>query len=149
MTVWVGDQLSRLSFLSPEVLRILICALVSVVTQVASNVATASMLLPVLLQLSSVLHINPLYLMLPSTLVSSLAFFLPVSTAPNAIVHAASGMKTWQFMKAGAGLTLVTMFTTVGCVASIGVPLFSLETYPAWAPVFNSSDTSDRVLCSF
>lgn len=100
LTVWVGQQLSRLAFLSPDVLRILICALVSLVTQVASNVATASMLLPVLLQLSSVLAINPLYLMLPSTLVSSLAFLLPVSTAPNAIVHAASGMSTWDMMKA-------------------------------------------------
>ena len=55
--------------------------------QVASNVATASMLLPVLLQLSAQLGLNPLYLSLPATLVSSLAFLLPVSTAPNAIVH--------------------------------------------------------------
>ena len=53
----------------------------------ASNVATASMLLPVLLQLSAQLGLNPLYLSLPATLVSSLAFLLPVSTAPNAIVH--------------------------------------------------------------
>ena len=139
LTHWVGAQLSRLSFLSAGVLRLLICVLVSCVTQVASNVATASMLLPVLLQLSAVLHINPLYLMLPSTLVSSLAFFLPVSTAPNAIVHAASGMRTWDMMKAGAGLTVITMMTTIACSATIGVPVFSTDTYPDWAPSANSS----------
>ena len=85
LTFWVGEQLSRLSFLSPQILQIIICSLVSCITQVASNVATASMILPVLIQLSTVLEVNPLYLMLPATLVSSLAFFLPVSTAPNAI----------------------------------------------------------------
>ena len=85
LTFWVGEQLSRLSFLSPQILQIIICSLVSCITQVASNVATASMILPVLIQLSTILEVNPLYLMLPATLVSSLAFFLPVSTAPNAI----------------------------------------------------------------
>ena len=136
---WVGTQLSKLSFLSPGVLRLLICVLVSCVTQVASNVATASMILPVLLQLSSVLGTNPLYLMLPTTLVSSLAFFLPVSTGPNAIVHAASGMRTYDMMRAGAVLTLVTMLTTIGCLATLGVPVFNTNTYPDWAPSSNSS----------
>ena len=138
---WVGEQLSKLSFLSPGMLRLIICVLVSVVTQVASNVATASMILPVLLSLSSVLGINPLYLMLPTTLVSSLAFFLPVSTAPNAIVHAASGMRTYDMMRAGALLTIVTMLTTIGCVATLGVPVFDTNNYPDWAPSVNSSST--------
>ena len=137
----MGAQLARLSFLEPSVLRILICALISLVTQVASNVATASMILPVLLSLSSVLGINPLYLMLPTTLVSSLAFFLPVSTAPNAIVHAASGMRTYNMMRAGALLTIVTMLTTIGCVATLGVPVFDTNNYPDWAPSVNSSST--------
>ena len=58
LTVWAGDQFSRLSSLSPQLLRLIICLIVSVVTQVASNVATASMLLPVLLQLSTVVQVK-------------------------------------------------------------------------------------------
>ena len=72
--------------------------------------------------------------MLPATLTSSLAFMLPVSTAPNAIVHAASGMKTFDMIKAGTALTVLTMLTTIACVSSLGVPIFSLDAYPAWAP---------------
>ena len=102
--------------------------------------------LPVLLQLSSVLGINPLYLMIPATLVSSLAFLLPVSTAPNAIVHAAGGLRTWDMMKAGAVLTLVTMFTTIATVATIGVPVFSTGTFPDWAQAMNNSDSSFATL---
>ena len=85
------------------IVRILLSLLVSLITQVASNAATASMLLPVLLQLSQQLELNPLYLMLPATLTTSLAFMLPVSTAPNALVFAASGMRTIDMLKAGVG----------------------------------------------
>lgn len=146
LTFWAGVQLAKLSSLPPQLLRFLICLLVSGITQVASNAATASMLLPVLLQLSTVLQLNPLFLMLPATLTASLAFMLPVSTAPNAIVHAASGMKTTDMMRAGAGLTLLTMLTTLACVSSLGVPLFNLDSYPEWAPSSNSS-SDDASIC--
>lgn len=146
LTYWAGEQLAKLSSLPPQLLRFLICFLVSAITQVASNAATASMLLPVLLQLSTVLELNPLFLMLPATLTASLSFMLPVSTAPNAIVHAASGMKTTDMMRAGTGLTLLTMLTTLACVSSIGVPIFNLNNYPSWAPSINSSN-SNSLIC--
>ena len=57
LTTWAGEQLARLSTLPAQILRLLICLLVSGITQVASNAATASMLLPVLLQLSAVLQV--------------------------------------------------------------------------------------------
>ena len=57
LTFWAGEQLAKLSSLPPQLLRLLICLLVSGITQVASNAATASMLLPVLLQLSTVLQV--------------------------------------------------------------------------------------------
>ena len=93
-----------------------------------------------------IFQLNPLFLMLPATLTASLAFMLPVSTAPNAIVHAASGMKTTDMMRAGAGLTLLTMLTTLACVSSLGVPLFNLDSYPEWAPSSNSS-SDDASIC--
>ena len=64
-----------------------------------------------------------------------------MSTAPNAIVHAASGMKTTDMMRAGAGLTIITMMTTIACSATIGVPIFSTNVYPDWAPNVNSSNS--------
>ncbi|XP_023349618.1 solute carrier family 13 member 5 isoform X3 [Eurytemora carolleeae] len=147
LNIWAGEQLAKLGGLPPQVLRIILSLLVSLITQVASNAATASMLLPVLLQLSQQLHLNPLYLMLPATLTTSLAFMLPVSTAPNAIVFAASGMRTVDMLKAGVGLTFITVFVTVGWTASVGIPIFSLDDFPDWAIPNNQSLASNFRKC--
>ena len=40
------------------------------------------------------IKVNPIYLLMPTTLCCSYAFVLPVGTAPNTIVYGASGMKT-------------------------------------------------------
>ena len=67
-------------------------------TEATSNVATCSILLPVLKNLAVSLRIHPLYLLLPVTLSCSYAFMLPVATPPNAIVYSASGMKTTEMV---------------------------------------------------
>ena len=51
----------------------------------ASNTATANVLLPILADLSMTICQNPLYLIMTAALTSSYAFMLPVATAPNAI----------------------------------------------------------------
>ena len=42
--------------------------------------------------------VNPLYLMLPSTVRCSYAFMLPVATAPNAIVYTAAKMNPFEMV---------------------------------------------------
>ena len=39
----------------------------------------------------------------------------------------------------GAGLTVVTLGTTLGAASSLGLPVFQLDQYPAWAPPLNTS----------
>ena len=74
--------------------------------------------------------------MLPATLTASCAFMLPVSTAPNAIVFAATKMKTTDMMKAGFGMNLITVLVIIGCITTYGTPMFHLnDGLPAWANV--------------
>jgi sodium-dependent dicarboxylate transporter 2/3/5 len=47
------------------------------------------------------MKIHPLYFMIPATLCCSYAFMLPVATPPNAIVLAASNMKTTDMVSYG------------------------------------------------
>merc|ERR1712119_114003 len=63
---------------------------------------------------------------------SSYAFMLPVATAPNAIVFGASSMTTAHMMKAGLGMNLVTVLTTLLAINSYAVPLFGLDSFPEW-----------------
>ena len=88
-----------LSSLPTWAISLVVSLLMSVLTQIASNVTSASMLLPVLKDLSIALRINPLYLMLPPTVVSSFAFMLPVSTGPNALAYIPSKLETLEFAK--------------------------------------------------
>ena len=94
LSYWIGSQLEVLDFLDPAVLCLIVCAGAALATEVTSNVATVSILLPILENLSYSLGLNPLYLMIPATLSCSFAFMLPVATPPNAIVYGASGMRT-------------------------------------------------------
>ena len=70
------------------------------VTNIASNTATANVLVPILAEMAVTLCINPIYLTLPAGIACSYAFALPVATAPNAIVFGHSSMKTSDMMKA-------------------------------------------------
>jgi sodium-dependent dicarboxylate transporter 2/3/5 len=98
LSMWLGKQLEVLDFLPTWALVLVLCLGTAAATEITSNVATCSILMPVLKNLAVALQINPLYLMLPVTLTCSYAFMLPVATPPNAIVYSASGMKTTEMV---------------------------------------------------
>lgn len=51
LSLWMGSQLSVLGALPPIAVMILMCLLASLITEVASNTATASILLPIVAQM--------------------------------------------------------------------------------------------------
>ena len=101
--------------------------------QVASNTATANVLLPILADLSLTICQNPLYLIMTTAVTSSYAFMLPVATAPNAIVFGASSMTTGHMIKAGFGMNILTIITTLIAINTYGIPIYGLDTFPEWA----------------
>jgi sodium-dependent dicarboxylate transporter 2/3/5 len=101
--------------------------------QVASNTATANVLLPILADLSLTICQNPLYLIMAAAVTSSYAFMLPVATAPNAIVFGASTMTTGHMMKAGFGMNIITVITTLIAINTYAMPLYGLDAFPEWA----------------
>ena len=98
-------------------------------TQVAHNSVTTNILLPVLAPLSCYTKINPIFLMLPMTLVTSFAFMLPVSTTPNTIVFEPSGMTTMDMIKFGFPLSLTCLGVTLIATNTYGFPLFDLDDF--------------------
>nr|XP_028602788.1 solute carrier family 13 member 1 [Podarcis muralis] len=134
LSEWIGSKLTPLGSL-PIWLTILISSLiVTTITEVASNPATITIFLPILAPLAEAIHVNPLYILIPSTLCTSFAFLLPVANPPNAIVFAYGHLKVIDMVKAGLGINIIGVAVVMLAVMTWGVPMFELNTYPSWAP---------------
>lgn len=68
------------------VIILTLCLAVTFLTEVTSNTATATLLMPILAASGASMGIDPAVLMIPAALSASCAFMLPVATPPNAIV---------------------------------------------------------------
>lgn len=105
---WLGMQLIAVQHL-PLLVIILIAALaINFLTEVTSNVATASIMLPVLASLADAIGINPYLLMVPATMAASCAFMLPIATGPNAIVFGSGELQIKDMVRAGVWLNIIS-----------------------------------------
>ncbi len=98
------------------VIILLICIMITIISEFASNIASIQLALPVLISIQKGLDIHPLLLMIPATFAASLGFMLPVATAPNTIVFGSKRIKVNDMMKAGifldiAGILLIVLFS--------------------------------------
>lgn len=126
-------QTWNMESLPKVVLCFVVCLLTVTITNIASNVATANVIVPILAKIAVTMCINPVYLTLPAGVVSSYAFALPVATAPNAIVFGHSTMTTADMMKAGFVMNMICVITLCLAINTYAVPLFGLHTFPDWA----------------
>lgn len=105
---WLGTQLVQAGGLPLLVLIFIVALSVNFLTEVTSNVATASIALPVLASLATVIGVDPYMLMIPATMAASCAFMLPVATAPNAIVFGSGQLKIQDMVRAGFMLNIIS-----------------------------------------
>jgi len=103
----MADQLGAIVELPTWLLILSLCLAVTFLTEVTSNTATASLLMPLLAATSMATGINPMLLMVPAALSASCAFMLPVATAPNAIVFGSEKIRIKDMARAGFVLNLV------------------------------------------
>lgn len=111
---------------------LLISSATAAVTELCSNSATATVLLPVLAEGARRANTHPLMLMLPATIAASYAFMLPVATPPNAIVYQAGRLRTSQMVRAGLMMNVLALLTVNLFLNTLGVAIFDLDTTPAW-----------------
>uniref|UniRef100_A0A6I8PBL2 Solute carrier family 13 member 5 n=1 Tax=Ornithorhynchus anatinus TaxID=9258 RepID=A0A6I8PBL2_ORNAN len=89
----MGDQMKPLKSVPPSAITVILSIFVAIFTECTSNIATATLFLPIFASMAQSIGLNPLYVMLPCTLSSSFAFMLPVATPPNAIVFSFGHLK--------------------------------------------------------
>ncbi|XP_077995945.1 solute carrier family 13 member 2-like [Glandiceps talaboti] len=139
LSQWIGDQLVVLGDLRVEVIILIVTTIVCFFTEVTSNVAIATIFLPILAALGESICVNPLYLMIPSTIVCSYAFMLPVATPPNAIVFSYGQLKVLDMASVGFVLNIFGILLTSMWINTYGDIIFDVKTYPTWAASGNST----------
>ncbi|XP_032365987.1 solute carrier family 13 member 5 isoform X1 [Etheostoma spectabile] len=135
LSKWMGDQMTPLQTIPPWAIAIILCLLIATFTECTSNVATATLFLPVLASMSQSIGINPLYVMVPCTLSASFAFMLPVATPPNAIVFSYGYLKVADMARTGIVMNIIGILCITLAINSWGKAMFDLDTFPAWANV--------------
>ena len=115
----IAGEIGALVELPVWVLILCLCLAVTFLTEVTSNTATASLLMPLLAATATATGINPMLLMVPAAMSASCAFMLPVATAPNAIVFGSGQVRIRDMARAGLVLNLLgaIVITTVTVVA--------------------------------
>jgi len=102
----VASQLEVLAALPVWLMILLISLTVTFMTEVTSNTATASLLMPLLAAAAVAMQIDPFLLMIPAAMSASCAFMLPVATAPNAVVYGSGKVSIKDMARAGFALNL-------------------------------------------
>lgn len=101
LAAWLGAQAAPLAALPLWLTVLVVCLIITFLTELTSNTATAAALVPVAASLSVGMGHSPLLLALPVCLSASCAFMLPVATPPNAIVFGSGWVGLHQMARTG------------------------------------------------
>jgi sodium-dependent dicarboxylate transporter 2/3/5 len=100
----------------PWLMLALVVILVIVVSEMASNLATATTMLPILMSAAPSLGIEPLMLLSAAVLASSCGFMMPVATPPNTMVFALKRFPVRDMLLAGLGVNILSVLAIVAVV---------------------------------
>jgi len=99
---WMAENVIRITGIEHPLLIIFALVVFCIAfTQFIQNTATAAMIVPVLIGLSSVYGTTINAFVFPVIIGVSMTFLLPPGTAPNALVHSETKIRTIDMIKAG------------------------------------------------
>ncbi|MFN3190826.1 MAG: SLC13 family permease [Aureliella sp.] len=107
---FLGSYAGRIGDLPIFLTVLLVTAAIVFMTELTSNVATTTSLVPVLAAVAPGIGIHPYLLIIPATVAASCAFMLPVATPPNAIVFGSGEIELPQMIRAGVVLNILALF---------------------------------------
>jgi len=102
----IGANMNAVTLVPVLVMVGLVCLSVTFLTEVTSNTATATLLMPILAATAIAADIDPKLIMVPAAISCSFAFMLPVATPPNAIVFASDRISIKTMAREGLLLNL-------------------------------------------
>jgi sodium-dependent dicarboxylate transporter 2/3/5 len=100
-------------------LTILFTGAAILISETASNGASATMIVPISIAVAQAAGVRPIEPVLGATLGASLGFMMPISTPPNAIVYSSGYVPIGQMMRHGILLDVVGFVVIVTLVLTL------------------------------
>jgi sodium-dependent dicarboxylate transporter 2/3/5 len=116
---WLGEALKPLAGVHPVIIAAAITALVILITEFASNVATASGVMPVVAGMVTATGADPWLLAMSASIAASWGFMMPSGTGPNAIAWATKHVALPKMLRAGLLIDLFGIPLIVGMVWAV------------------------------
>ncbi|MFV8828006.1 SLC13 family permease [Alkalihalobacterium sp. APHAB7] len=113
LAAWIGNQLTVVEGVHFLLVVTIVTALVMFLTEITSNTASATMILPIMASLAFAIDVHPYALMIPAAIAASCAFMLPVATPPNAVVFASGHLKMLDMARAGFWINMIAIVVIV------------------------------------
>ncbi len=112
----IAGYLLAIGDISPYLILLFIAALITFTTEITSNTALTSIMLPVIYSFTTAegsVH-NPVLFLFVATICASYAFMLPIATPPNAIAMSSGAIKIKDMAKIGfilniAGILFISL----------------------------------------
>lgn len=103
-----------------------VCLLCSIMTEIiTSNVATATLLVPLLYHIAKTMHVHPLLLMIPGGIATEFAYWLPTSTPSNVVGFATGHIQIIDMLIVGVPLKVVGISVLSLLMPTLGELLMS------------------------
>ena len=109
----VASYLIVMTQLPPIILLFSVAMLITFTTEITSNTALISIMLPVIYSVAEQTGINATLFMMVATLCASYAFMLPIATPPNAIAMSSGAVNVKDMIRYGIILNFLGIFFIV------------------------------------
>ncbi len=111
----------------PALLLLVLIVSITMLSEIASNTAVATLLLPILRDGAIGAKIDPLVLMLPAVLAASCGFMLPIATPPNTIVFSSRLVTFGQMVRAGICVDILAALLLLPFLWWWSLPLLGVD----------------------
>lgn len=106
---WLAGRFSLLGDMPVWIILLALVAFTNFITEITQNIATCTLIMPVIVVLAPEINVHPFGLMAATAVASSCAFMLPFATAPNAIVFGSGRIRMTDMIRAGFSLNLISV----------------------------------------
>ena len=123
LSAWIASGVTGFEGLPEGGIVLISTSMVIFLTELTSNTATATLVMPVYASAATGLGIHPYVMMAPAAIAASMAFMLPVATPPNAIVFGSGMVTIPKMMRVGFVMNIISIIVAT-LAGMILVPRF-------------------------